>query len=70
VIIIALKMLVGDRLKYVGLVAGVAFAALAFVMPWQIPVFGGVAILICCLLAGLISVRRVIALEPAVVFRG
>ncbi len=45
-------------------------AGLAFMMPWQIPVFGGVAILICCLLAGLISVRRVIALEPAVVFRG
>lgn len=69
-IIMALKMLVGDRLKYIGLVAGIAFAWLAFIMPWPIPVFGGVAILICCLLAGLISVRRVIALEPAVVFRG
>jgi putative ABC transport system permease protein len=45
-------------------------AGLAFMMPWQIPVFGGVAILVCCLLAGLISVRRVISLEPAVVFRG
>lgn len=45
-------------------------AGLAFMMPWQVPVFGGLAILTCCLLAGLISVRRVLQLEPAVVFRG
>jgi putative ABC transport system permease protein len=42
---------------------------LAFQMPWQIPVFGAAAILGCCVLAALISLRRVLTLEPAVVFK-
>lgn len=43
---------------------------LAFQMPWQIPVFGAIAILGCCMLAALISLRRVLSLEPAIVFKG
>lgn len=45
-------------------------AGLAFRMPWQIPVFAAVAILGCCLLAGLVSIQRVLRLEPGIVFRG
>ncbi len=43
---------------------------LAFNMAWQVPVFGGVAIVICCLFAALLSISRVLRLEPAVVFKG
>jgi putative ABC transport system permease protein len=52
-------------------ITGAAFAggSLAFAMPWQIPVVGFCAVLICCLIAGVISMRRVLELEPAVVFR-
>jgi putative ABC transport system permease protein len=42
---------------------------LAFHMGWQVPVFGGIAIVICCLLAAFISIQRVLRLEPAVVFK-
>jgi putative ABC transport system permease protein len=42
---------------------------LAFSMPWPIPVFAAVAILACCLFAGLVSLHRVLSLEPAVVFK-
>jgi len=53
------------------LVSGYAFshAGLAFSMPWQIPVLGAVAIVGCCLVAGLISLVRVLRLEPGIVFR-
>ena len=40
---------------------------LAFQMPWQIPVGGAIAILCCCLAAGLISIIRVLRVEPAIV---
>ncbi len=53
--------------SYLGKIVG--DAGLAFRMPWQVPVFAGVAIVVCCLIAALISIRRVIQLEPAVVFR-
>lgn len=43
---------------------------LAFNMSWQVPVFGGVAILICCLFAAGLSISRVLRLEPAIVFKG
>jgi putative ABC transport system permease protein len=43
---------------------------LAFYTPWQLlPITGGAVVLIC-ILASLLSVRRVMVLEPAVVFRG
>jgi len=44
-------------------------AGLAFMMPWYIPVLGGVAIVGCCLLAAGISLIRVLRLEPAIVFK-
>ena len=44
-------------------------AGLAFSMPWQIPVLGAVAVLGCCLFAGLISALRVFRLQPAAVFK-
>jgi putative ABC transport system permease protein len=43
---------------------------LAFQMVWQIPVLGAVSILACCAVSALISLIRVIRLEPAVVFKG
>jgi len=42
---------------------------LAFFTPWQLLPFSAAAVLLICILASLISVRRVIVLEPAVVFR-
>jgi putative ABC transport system permease protein len=43
---------------------------LAFYTPWQLlPITGG-AIVLICILASLLSMRRVVRLEPAIVFRG
>jgi putative ABC transport system permease protein len=42
---------------------------LAFQMPWQIPVGGVVSILICCFIAAMLSLFRVLRLEPAIVFK-
>lgn len=52
--------------------AGMLFskAGLAFQMSWQITVAGGVAVFVCCLIAGLLGAVRVLRLEPAVVFKG
>jgi putative ABC transport system permease protein len=43
---------------------------LAFRMPWQVPVVGIAAILVCCGLAAALSLLRILTLEPAVVFKG
>jgi putative ABC transport system permease protein len=43
---------------------------LAFFMPWQVLALTGGAVFIIGILASLLSVRRVLVLEPAVVFRG
>lgn len=50
---------------------GSAFSkiGLAFSMPWQVPVLGGGAILICCLVAGVLSLHKVFSTEPAIVFK-
>ena len=43
---------------------------LAFYTPWELlPITGG-AIVLICILSSLICIRRVVVLEPAVVFRG
>jgi putative ABC transport system permease protein len=42
---------------------------LAFAMTWQIPLIGGAAILGCCLMAAMLSLVRVLKLEPSIVFR-
>jgi putative ABC transport system permease protein len=51
-----------------GLVVGTS-GGLAYRMVWQVPVFVAGAVLVCCVLAGLVSLRRVLSLEPAVVFK-
>jgi putative ABC transport system permease protein len=43
---------------------------LAFFMPWQVLVGTGVAVLLIAMLSCLISARKVLVLEPAVVFQG
>jgi putative ABC transport system permease protein len=45
-------------------------AKLAFYMPWQVVAFTGIAVVFIAILASLLSVRRVLTLEPAIVFRG
>lgn len=51
---------------------GLAFTGggLAFAMVWQVPLVGLIAILTCCFVAGVVSLARVLSLEPAVVFKG
>jgi putative ABC transport system permease protein len=43
--------------------------SLAFRMTWHVPVFTGVAILICCCVAAVVSLGRVLRLELSQVFR-
>lgn len=43
---------------------------LAFRMTWHIPAIGAVAVLLCCLAAGLFGMVKVLRLEPAIVFKG
>src|SRR5262249_20236760 len=43
---------------------------LAFYTPWELLPITGASILVICILSSVLSVRRVIVLEPAVVFRG
>lgn len=42
---------------------------LAFRMIWQIPALSGTAVVLVCLIAAVLSLRKVIKLEPAMVFR-
>ncbi len=51
-----------------GLVA--PHVGLAYRMAWPVPVVGVVAILLCCGLAAVLSLTRILRLEPAVVFKG
>jgi putative ABC transport system permease protein len=43
---------------------------LAFYTPWQLLPLTAGAIVVICILSSLLSVRRVLVLEPAIVFRG
>ena len=43
---------------------------LAFYTPWQLLPITGAAIVLICILASILCVRRVVVLEPAIVFRG
>jgi putative ABC transport system permease protein len=42
---------------------------LAFEMPWQIPVFGLLGVVTCCVAAALLGMVRVLRLEPGIVFK-
>lgn len=53
-----------------GLIAGGQDSKIAFATPWPMVVISFVAVIAICLLSALISIRKVVKLEPAVVFRG
>jgi putative ABC transport system permease protein len=58
----------------VGAASGIAAASkgseLAFRLIWQIPAITAGAVTLICLLAALLSIQKVMRLEPAVVFKG
>lgn len=74
---IMLQALVVGAIGYgigVGLAAGFGEvvkteAKLVFFMPWQVLVGTAVSVLLIVMLASLLSIRRVLVLEPAIVFR-
>jgi putative ABC transport system permease protein len=43
---------------------------LAFYTPWELLPISAAAVVLICILASIVSIRRVVVLEPAVVFRG
>ncbi len=43
---------------------------LAFLMPWQLLAVTGIAITLICIASSLVSILKVIKLEPAIVFKG
>jgi putative ABC transport system permease protein len=45
-------------------------AKLAFLMPWQILVITAIAVMVIILLSSLLSIRKVLVVEPAIVFKG
>jgi putative ABC transport system permease protein len=49
---------------------GIQATALAYNLIWQLLVVSGAAVVIICMIAALLSLRRVITLEPAIVFKG
>ena len=53
-----------------GIFAQRAMPLLAFFLPWQVLALSAVAMIVIVLLASLLSIRRVLVLEPAVVFQG
>jgi putative ABC transport system permease protein len=53
-----------------GIFAQRSMPLLAFFLPWQVLVLTGLATLVIVLLASLLSIRRALVLEPAVVFQG
>lgn len=64
----------------IGYCLGIGFASLfglltrgspiSFYMPWQVPAITAVAVALIVTLASVISIRRVLVLEPATVFQG
>jgi putative ABC transport system permease protein len=42
---------------------------LAFRLPWQLLVVSAAAVTIICIFCALLSIRKVITLEPAIVFK-
>lgn len=53
-----------------GLLAGGPDSKVAITTPWQLLIISFCLVLMICLLSALISIRKVVRLEPAVVFRG
>ncbi len=59
----------GGLASIFGLSAG-PYSKVAFEAPWELAAIGFLAVLSICLLSSLASIRRVLKLEPAVVFHG
>jgi putative ABC transport system permease protein len=53
-----------------GIVAQERMSLLAFFLPWQVVALTGVVVFVISLLSSLLSIRRVLVLEPAAVFQG
>jgi putative ABC transport system permease protein len=53
-----------------GIIAQRAMPLLAFFLPWQVLALSAAAMVVIVLLASLLSIRRVLVLEPAIVFQG
>ncbi len=79
--IVGMVMLQAAQVGLIGYGLGVGGAAafgvfarfnskLAFLMPWWILAITGAAVLLIVLLTSLLSVRRVLTVEPAIVFKG
>jgi len=53
-----------------GIIAQRHLSLLAFFLPWQVLALTGGAVLLIALLSSLLSIHRVLVLEPAIVFKG
>ncbi len=53
-----------------GILAQRSMPLLAFFLPWQVLVISAAAVLVIALLSSLLSIRRVLVVEPAIVFQG
>jgi putative ABC transport system permease protein len=77
--LIAMIMVQASAVGMLGYCLGVGLAGafgllarnteLAFYTPWQLLPITGAAIVLICMFASILSLRRVVALEPAIVFR-
>lgn len=74
---IVLQALIAGNIGFgmgIGIAAFLGWSArkspLAFYMPWQLLVVAGGAVVVICVVSAVLSMRRVLTLEPAVVFKG
>jgi len=79
--VVAMVLLQALVVSSLGYAIGVGLAAafgeitkgqskLAFFMPWEVLALTALAVVVIALISSLLSVRRVLVLEPAIVFRG
>lgn len=79
--IVGMVLLQAAQVGFIGYCLGVGFAAffgwamqynpkLAFYMPWPVLAITAVAVLVIVVLASLLCIRRVLSVEPAIVFKG
>ncbi len=52
-----------------GIIAGRALPLLAFYLPWQVLLMTGLAVIVIALVSSILSIHRVLVLEPAAVFQ-
>jgi len=49
---------------------GLSGSELAFLLPWQLLLISATAVTLICILSALVSIHKVVRLEPAIVFKG